>query len=257
MMSAYTFELFPPLLEALICIYQTLTFAFMTHLPIHHNVRTAETKAFIVNTNLIPRLHVLQNPSIRARWEGLRPVVRAAEAGGKEVAEGECVEGAPLHCKRESSTSGRREHATAYSYEAWDGWFRQSEGLEPHLRYTPLNSSPQKRYFGDAPAGAPTAYRPSGDPCVLPMPLHVTVNHVYFQRRDGYSLMGTTRPRPDQGPEWGAEPQPQPGANVPLQVQVLHGGVLQARRALRARQHLRPIARGEPPHVMPACPPSL
>eukprot|EP00668_Euglena_longa_P029012 GGOE01036350.1.p1 GENE.GGOE01036350.1~~GGOE01036350.1.p1 ORF type:complete len:278 (+),score=78.08 GGOE01036350.1:45-836(+) len=62
----------------------------------------------------------------------------------------------------------------------------------PHLRYTPLNSSPQKRYFGDAPTGAPTAYRPSGDPCVLPMPLHVTVNHVYFQRRDGYSLMGTT-----------------------------------------------------------------
>jgi hypothetical protein len=62
----------------------------------------------------------------------------------------------------------------------------------PHLRYTPLNSSPQKRYFGDAPAGTPTAYRPSGDPCVLPMPLHVTVNHVYFQRRDGYSLMGTT-----------------------------------------------------------------
>mmetsp|Transcript_142284 Transcript_142284/g.248088 ORF Transcript_142284/g.248088 Transcript_142284/m.248088 type:complete len:269 (-) Transcript_142284:176-982(-) len=62
----------------------------------------------------------------------------------------------------------------------------------PHLRYTPLNSSPQKRYFGDAPSGTPSAYRPSGDPCVLPMPLHVTVNHVYFQRRDGYSLMGTT-----------------------------------------------------------------
>jgi hypothetical protein len=63
----------------------------------------------------------------------------------------------------------------------------------PHLRYTPLNSSPQKRSFGEATASAGVLpFRPSGDPCVLPMPLHVTVNHVYFQRREGYSLMGTT-----------------------------------------------------------------
>jgi hypothetical protein len=65
----------------------------------------------------------------------------------------------------------------------------------PHLRYTPLNSYPQKRVFCDVPPAASKVfmpYPPSGDPCVLPMPLHVTVNHVYFQRREGYCLLGTT-----------------------------------------------------------------
>eukprot|EP00906_Rhabdomonas_costata_P030611 RCo043246 len=37
----------------------------------------------------------------------------------------------------------------------------------PHLRYTPLNSSPQKRFFGDCPtvcSGLASSFRPSGDP---------------------------------------------------------------------------------------------
>lgn len=67
----------------------------------------------------------------------------------------------------------------------------------PHLRFSPLNSSPQKRFFCNTSSVNTNprnskVFLPSGDPCVLPTPLHVTVNHVYFQRRDGYSLMGTT-----------------------------------------------------------------
>lgn len=58
----------------------------------------------------------------------------------------------------------------------------------PHLCFTPLNTPPQMRCFGDAPL-LPTTF---GEDLTLPLPLHVTVNHVYFQRRDRYFLMGVT-----------------------------------------------------------------
>lgn len=49
--------------------------------------------------------------------------------------------------------------------------------LPPHLRYTPLNSSTQTEY----------------DPSILPVPLHVTVNHVYFASEDSVSMIGISQ----------------------------------------------------------------
>ncbi|KAL0479907.1 AMPK-b [Acrasis kona] len=49
--------------------------------------------------------------------------------------------------------------------------------LPPHLRYTPLNAS--KMY--------------PHDPCLLPVPLHVTVNHTYFSERETMNVIGITQ----------------------------------------------------------------
>jgi hypothetical protein len=49
--------------------------------------------------------------------------------------------------------------------------------LPPHLRYTPLNSS--KMY--------------AHDPALLPVPLHVTVNHTYFSERETMNVIGITQ----------------------------------------------------------------
>eukprot|EP01061_Rhynchopus_euleeides_P003101 TRINITY_DN1237_c6_g1_i1.p1 TRINITY_DN1237_c6_g1~~TRINITY_DN1237_c6_g1_i1.p1 ORF type:complete len:332 (+),score=87.15 TRINITY_DN1237_c6_g1_i1:43-996(+) len=49
----------------------------------------------------------------------------------------------------------------------------------PHLRYTPLTSMP------------PAEPRPTKEP-VIPTPYHVTINHMYFQARDDYNVIGST-----------------------------------------------------------------
>ncbi|KAL9644647.1 hypothetical protein ABK040_015386 [Willaertia magna] len=49
--------------------------------------------------------------------------------------------------------------------------------LPPHLRYTPLNSSKKFHH----------------DPGLLPIPLHVTVNHAYFAERDNMNKVGITQ----------------------------------------------------------------
>eukprot|EP01065_Artemidia_motanka_P002176 TRINITY_DN11022_c0_g1_i1.p1 TRINITY_DN11022_c0_g1~~TRINITY_DN11022_c0_g1_i1.p1 ORF type:complete len:309 (+),score=73.64 TRINITY_DN11022_c0_g1_i1:76-1002(+) len=62
--------------------------------------------------------------------------------------------------------------------------------LPPHLRYTPLNAAPQ---LGSRMQEA-TATQQS-----LPQPLHVTINHTYFQAREGYNVIGLTH---RQGKKW-------------------------------------------------------
>lgn len=49
--------------------------------------------------------------------------------------------------------------------------------LPPHLRFTPLNSSVKMGY----------------DPSILPVPLHVTVNHVYFASQGNVSMIGISQ----------------------------------------------------------------
>ena len=64
--------------------------------------------------------------------------------------------------------------------------------LPPHLRYTPLSNPPtQYRVDPDGNvASVPDAI--ALDPEHLPMPLSVTINHVYFQRRDDHVVVGVT-----------------------------------------------------------------
>jgi hypothetical protein len=62
--------------------------------------------------------------------------------------------------------------------------------LPPHLRYTPLNAPPtQFRCDAD---GTMTPVPESSERDALPLPLGVTVNHVYFQRREDHMVVGTT-----------------------------------------------------------------
>lgn len=49
--------------------------------------------------------------------------------------------------------------------------------LPPHLRYTPLNSATRSGY----------------DPSILPVPLHVTVNHVYFASQGNVTMVGISQ----------------------------------------------------------------
>lgn len=50
--------------------------------------------------------------------------------------------------------------------------------LPPHLKYTPLNATP-RRY--------------PHDPSLLPVPLHVTVNHAYFSEQNNVRMIGITQ----------------------------------------------------------------
>ncbi|KEG09607.1 5-AMP-activated protein kinase, regulatory beta subunit [Trypanosoma grayi] len=81
-----------------------------------------------------------------------------------------------------------------------EGWgqeqimFEESRKYPPivpvHLRYTPLNTPPTGvRCTRDGVVSA------AGDvvsPEHLPLPLNVTINHIYFQRREDHSVMGLT-----------------------------------------------------------------
>lgn len=49
--------------------------------------------------------------------------------------------------------------------------------LPPHLRYTVLNTTRKSIY----------------DPALLPVPLHVTVNHAYFSDREAMNVIGVTQ----------------------------------------------------------------
>ncbi len=49
--------------------------------------------------------------------------------------------------------------------------------LPPHLRFTPLNSN----------------VRSATDPSILPTPLHVTVNHVYYATQNNISMIGVSQ----------------------------------------------------------------
>ncbi|KAH9593455.1 AMP-activated protein kinase [Trypanosoma melophagium] len=81
-----------------------------------------------------------------------------------------------------------------------DGWgqeqiiFEESRKYPPlvpvHLRYTPLNTPPNAvRCTRDGVVSAAGEVMP---PEHLPLPLNVTINHVYFQRREDHSVMGLT-----------------------------------------------------------------
>lgn len=64
-----------------------------------------------------------------------------------------------------------------------------------HLRYTPLNTPPTP--FRCSPDGRMILLEDAGgearpSPEHLPLPLSVTINHVYFQRRDDHAVMGMT-----------------------------------------------------------------
>lgn len=78
--------------------------------------------------------------------------------------------------------------------------FEESRKYPPivplHLRYTPLNTPPtQVRCARDGRLtvadGAETD-EASVHPEHLPLPLSVTINHVYFQRREDHAVMGVT-----------------------------------------------------------------
>jgi len=62
--------------------------------------------------------------------------------------------------------------------------------LPPHLRYTPLNTPPSLHRV--APDGTMTLSTNTLDPENLPLPLSVTLNHVYFQRREDHTVAGVT-----------------------------------------------------------------
>ena len=64
--------------------------------------------------------------------------------------------------------------------------------LPPHLRYTPLNTPPTQ--VRCAPDGIMNIAQDHMvlDPEHLPLPLSVTINHVYLQRRDDHTVLGVT-----------------------------------------------------------------
>lgn len=66
--------------------------------------------------------------------------------------------------------------------------------LPPHLRYTPLNAPPTQMRV--APDGSMLPSSPEHlnrlDAEHLPLPLSVTINHVYFQRREDHTITGIT-----------------------------------------------------------------
>lgn len=63
--------------------------------------------------------------------------------------------------------------------------------MPPHLRYTPLNTPPTQIRCDVDGNMAPTGAVPL-DPEHLPLPLSVTINHAYFQRRDDHVVLGVT-----------------------------------------------------------------
>lgn len=64
--------------------------------------------------------------------------------------------------------------------------------LPPHLRYTPLNTPPTQYRCAADGSMSDTTTAEYLDPEHLPLPLSVTINHVYFQRREDHTLMGAT-----------------------------------------------------------------
>jgi len=66
--------------------------------------------------------------------------------------------------------------------------------LPPHLRYTPLNSVPSASQSGSQQISQDSTdlNQPAPVAAVPPLPLHVTVNHVYFQRQPTHIRMGLT-----------------------------------------------------------------
>ena len=64
--------------------------------------------------------------------------------------------------------------------------------LPPHLRYTPL-SAPPTQYRVDASGKlCPVSDSLALDPEHLPMPMSVSINHTYFQRREDHVVIGVT-----------------------------------------------------------------
>jgi len=72
-----------------------------------------------------------------------------------------------------------KQYSTTYGYqeEVFPENKKYPPILPPHLRYTPLNSSKKFHH----------------DPGLLPIPLHVTVNHAYFAERDNMNKVGVTQ----------------------------------------------------------------
>ncbi|KPA84064.1 hypothetical protein ABB37_02180 [Leptomonas pyrrhocoris] len=87
-----------------------------------------------------------------------------------------------------------------------EGWgqepimFEESRKYPPivplHLRYTPLNTPPTlvrcSRDGRMAVMDSGLENNPRMPPEHLPLPLSVTINHVYFQRREDHAVMGVT-----------------------------------------------------------------
>jgi hypothetical protein len=64
--------------------------------------------------------------------------------------------------------------------------------LPPHLRYTPLNTPPTQYRCSREGNVAAVATDLALDPEHLPVPLSVTINHVYFQNREDHVVVGVT-----------------------------------------------------------------
>lgn len=74
------------------------------------------------------------------------------------------------------------EHQHAGEYSQVEKVFVENKKtmptLPPHLKYTPLNATP-RRY--------------PHDPSLLPVPLHVTVNHAYYSEQSNVRMIGITQ----------------------------------------------------------------
>ena len=81
--------------------------------------------------------------------------------------------------KTEAKDGEAKQYSNVYGYqeEIFPENKKNPPILPPHLRYTPLNSSKRFHY----------------DPGLLPIPLHVTVNHAYFAERDNMNKVGVTQ----------------------------------------------------------------
>ena len=66
--------------------------------------------------------------------------------------------------------------------------------LPPHLRYTPLNAPPTQVRVSSDGSMVPLASDNAShlDAEHLPLPLSVTINHIYFQRREDHTITGIT-----------------------------------------------------------------
>lgn len=123
-------------------------------------------------------------------------VVRWKVEGGSEVLEqgGQkiTVTDALLHNKEDDDAaddgSGWGQQQTVFEETR-----KNPPILPPHLRYTPLNTPPtQFRCNAEGTLVPAENLNLPLDPVHLPLPLSVTVNHVYFQRREDHTVLGVT-----------------------------------------------------------------
>ncbi|EPY28368.1 5'-AMP-activated protein kinase, regulatory beta subunit [Strigomonas culicis] len=178
---------------------------------------TASTDSFYALVELPPGNHnfrfKVDNSDVVDSTQNLAPTGREQRPHVQQSVEMSTPVPAPLPTKdgRPANTfflndvllTTREDDDTMDDGKGWgqeETMFEESRKYPPivplHLRYTPLNTPPTLVRCG--PDGRLSVMESTGDFTRhmaaehLPLPLSVTINHVYFQRRENHAVMGVT-----------------------------------------------------------------